>query len=122
MLTPESVRAQIERLTGDLIGISLSKYQNYPSIREMGPGVTEIGFRNGIGIDTVGLSIVMKNLPYQKIYDVLDHEQMYNVKMVDGALIQLMYRFRNGNIESHRLAFFPSPDLEEYQNEHSSFR
>ena len=36
--------------------------------------------------------------------------------MIDGALLQLMYRFQKTELESHRLAFFPSPYLEEFQN------
>ena len=36
--------------------------------------------------------------------------------MLDGALIQLQYTIVGGRVEKHRLAFFPSPDLSEYQN------
>ena len=40
----------------------------------------------------------------------------YNVKMLDGALIQMMYVFSEGQVKRHRLAFFPAPHLEEFQN------
>lgn len=40
----------------------------------------------------------------------------YNMRMLDGALIHMMYRFRNNQLEAHRLAFFPSPFLGEFQN------
>ncbi len=36
--------------------------------------------------------------------------------MLDGAFIQIMYLFRNNQITKHRLAFYPSPHLEEFQN------
>lgn len=36
--------------------------------------------------------------------------------MIDGALIQIMYKFHENSLQSHRLAFFPSPYLEEFQN------
>ena len=36
--------------------------------------------------------------------------------MLDGALLQMMYLFDNGILHRHRLAFFPSPHLEEFQN------
>lgn len=62
------------------------------------------------------LSIVLKNTPYQDIYRELDRTQTYNIKMLDGALIQLMYRFANDKLVSHRLAYFPSPNLLEFQN------
>ena len=42
---------------------------------------------------------------------------MYNIKMIDGALIQMQYRFNGNSIESHRLAFFPSPNLDIFQND-----
>ena len=38
------------------------------------------------------------------------------MRMLDGALIHMMYRFKNNQLEAHRLAFFPSPFLEEFQN------
>ncbi len=37
--------------------------------------------------------------------------------MLDGALIQMSYRVKNDLVETHRLAFFPSPYLEGFQNE-----
>jgi len=36
--------------------------------------------------------------------------------MIDGALIQLMYNFEGNELKKYRLAFFPSPNLEEFQN------
>ncbi len=36
--------------------------------------------------------------------------------MLDGAIVQLQYTIIGNVIERHRLAFFPSPDLSEYQN------
>jgi hypothetical protein len=37
--------------------------------------------------------------------------------MLDGGLIQLLYRFCDGELVGHRLAYFPSPDFESFQNE-----
>lgn len=37
--------------------------------------------------------------------------------MLDGALISLRYRFKAGVICEHSLSYFPSPDLENFQNE-----
>lgn len=37
--------------------------------------------------------------------------------MIDGALINLLYRFKNNDIIAHRLSFFPAPNLEVFQNE-----
>ena len=51
------------------------------------------------------------------MYLELCTKRTFNIKMIDGALIQMQYRFRKNKIESHRLAFFPAPDLEIFQNE-----
>ena len=37
--------------------------------------------------------------------------------MPDGALIQIAYRFLGTELTGHRLAFFPSPYLEDFQND-----
>jgi hypothetical protein len=112
MLVPEIIYKQVEKLTSDIIAISLCNHQKYPSIRSHPGDIKEIGFG-----DNNNLSIVLKNLPYSEIYKELERAQSYNIKMIDGALIQLMYRFHKNKIKNHRLAFFPSPYLEEYQND-----
>lgn len=64
------------------------------------------------------LSVALKNIPYQDKYEVLKEDRNFNFKMLDGALIQMMYQFNNTGRElsSHRLAFFPSPMLERYDS------
>jgi hypothetical protein len=111
MPTPEKICNQVIQLTIDLIKLSLCNNQNFPALREKAGRVKEIGFSNDDD-----LSIVLKNLPYQQIYDELDRVQAYNFKMLDGALIQILYTFKDNDLISHRLAFFPSPNLEKYQN------
>src|SRR5690349_8325365 len=64
------------------------------------------------------LSIALKNVSYSDKYDVLKNDRNFNFKMVDGALIQMMYEYNvtGKKLISHRLAFFPSPNLERYDN------
>lgn len=111
MPTLKQVHQQIEHLTADLVGLSLCDRQNFPSSRDLGQGVCEVG----IG-ERVNVSYALKNVHYRDIYTELNRTQTYNVRMLDGALIHMMYRFRDNQIEAHRLAFFPSPVLEEFQN------
>lgn len=111
MPSPDQIRGQMENLTADLVGLSLCDRQNFPSMRDLAEGVCEIGFGNKGNI-----GVALKNVPYADIYSELERAQAYNIRMLDGALIQMMYRFRDNNIEAHRLAFFPSPRLEEFQN------
>jgi hypothetical protein len=102
---------QVVRLTADLVGLSVCNHQNFPSMRDLGRGVKEVG----LGVKS-NLSVALKNVAYCDVYDELERTQTYNLKMLDGALIQMMYRFNYEVIEAHRLAFFPSPYLEEFQN------
>jgi hypothetical protein len=101
----------MQRLTAELVGLSLCDRQNFPAMRNLGQGYCEVG----IGIKGT-ISYALKNVSYHDIYTELDRMHAYNMRMLDGALIHMMYRFKNNQIESHRLAFFPSPFLEEFQN------
>ncbi|GHV03643.1 hypothetical protein AGMMS50229_03280 [Campylobacterota bacterium] len=111
MPSSKDVVGQIHKLTEMLIGLSLCNQQNYPSISSSKGRLEEIGIENHLS-----MSIALKNIPYNEIYAELCRTKAYNLMMLDGALLQMMYRFNNNNIESHRLAFFPSPSLEKFQN------
>lgn len=110
MPSPGRIRHQVQRLTSDFVGLGLCNSQNFPSIKSEG-GISEVSY-SGMS----DLSIVLKNQPYQDLYSELLRTSAYNILMLDGAIIQLMYRFKDGILVSHRLAFFPSPNLDEYQN------
>ncbi len=98
---------QIQNITSKLIAVGLSEEQNYPS--ENNGNIYISGNQD--------LSIALKNISYSDIYKILDETKNYNIRMVDGALIQLMYSFdANDNLLKYRLAFFPSLTLEDFQN------
>lgn len=101
-----NILAQIRNITSQLIKVGLSEQQTFPSEKN---GLIYISGNHD-------LSIALKNIPYAKAYNILDREGNYNIKMIDGALIQMMYTFVDGVVIKSRLAFFPSPNLEEYQN------
>jgi len=105
------VRAQINDLVSDLIKIGLCDDQNPPFERGGPDELIEITFPGSRHI-----SIASKDIMYREIYDRLKGERAYLVRMADGALVQMMYIFKEGEIQRHRLAFFPSPYLEEFQN------
>ena len=107
----DAVLRQLRSIISDLIRLSLCNHQNFPCEYTNHEGITEVSFK---GSDNI--SIALKNQPYLDIYNTLLANEAYSVKMLDGALLQFLYRFHNNEIISHRLAFFPSPDLEEYQN------
>lgn len=107
----EEIYIQIQNVTSQMVAISLCDRQQFPTMRDIG-GKWEISVK-----ESSTLSIALKNLPYQIIYKELDRAGTYNLKMIDGALIQMMYMFDDQGIMSHRLAFFPSPELEDYEND-----
>jgi len=64
------------------------------------------------------VSIALKNIPYSEKYSILSEARNFNIKMLDGALLQFMYEFNSSGrkLLSHRLAFFPSPFVERYDD------
>jgi hypothetical protein len=107
----ENVLKEIRTLTADLIEAGLCNDQNYPVLNKTAKARYEISFS---GDDD--LAITLKNIPYIDVYSELLINKSFNLFMLDGALVQLQYTILSGRVEKHRLAFFPSPDLSEYQN------
>ena len=110
MPTPNQIKKQINEIVKFLVEIGLADDQNYAFRRDLKGKVVQIIFE---GFSR--LSITLKNRNYDEIYRDLVKEQAYNVKMLDGALIQMTYKFIDKTLQLHRLAFFPSPNLEEFQ-------
>jgi len=105
------VKQQIESLVIYLVDIGIASDQNFPFRRSNYDGKIEVTFPGAMHV-----SVAMRDKSYAEIYDHLIRERAYNIKMVDGAMIQMMYLFDDTTLETHRLAFFPSPYLEEFQN------
>lgn len=111
-MTPLQTLKQIKDLTLALVGLSLSNEQNYPMTKGKPNAKFEISVSNA-----EGLTVALKNVAYRDIYGELEKARCFNVKMIDGALVSLRYRFLAGTICEHSLSYFPSPDLEQFQNE-----
>ena len=103
---------EINAITSKLIELGLSDDQNYAVQKEIAPTRREVTF-GGDG----GLAYVLKDTPYTDLYKEIKENRDYNISLPDGGLIQLQYVFQDDEVEKHRLAFFPSPDLSEYQND-----
>ena len=103
----DSLCNQINQVTSELIKVGLSVSQNFPASRN-NKIVTWSGQSD--------ISIALKNISYVDIYDEFLKHDNYNIQMLDGALIQMMYTINNNDIISHRLAFYPCPNLERYQD------
>lgn len=111
-MTPHQTLRQVKELTEALVGLSLSNEQNFPSVHGKANAAFEITVSTA-----AGMSVALKNVAYRDIYGELEKARCFNIKMLDGALISLRYRFKAGVICEHSLSYFPSPDLEHFQNE-----
>lgn len=63
------------------------------------------------------LSRSLDDILYAELYDVFLRARAYNVRMLDGALIQMMYEFGRREVLRHRLAFMPAPHLRYFQDD-----
>jgi hypothetical protein len=110
-MTEKNILQQIKLLTQDIIQVGLCDDQNFPTIINKPENSKEIC------TGKIRTNVFLKNISYTDMYNVLLKQRFYNLKMLDGALITMYYLFVNGEIHSHRLTFFPSPNLEEFQND-----
>ncbi len=102
---------EINVLTYYLIESGLADDQNLPVLSRKGRDEYEVSIA---GFDS--FAPILKNRPYQELHDELAYERGYNVKMLDGALIQMTYELADRSIRKSRLAFMPSPNLLDFQN------
>ena len=111
MPTLSAIKQQINRLVLHLVEAGLSSDQRICFQKSSAGNFMEITFP---GAEHV--SVAMKDMYYIDIYDHFAKERAYNIKMMDGAILQMMYMFDGPDLERHRLAFLPSPHLEKFQN------
>ncbi len=110
MTTAKEVFKEVQSLTASLIGVGICMDQNFPTMNES-KNYTFIGFP---GLER--LAIALKNIPYADTYGEFNGRRYFNMRLVDGALVQIQYTFVRDELSKHRLAFFPAPDLLEFQN------
>jgi hypothetical protein len=110
MLAKEIVKS-ITDITRALIEHGICDEQNYVSTSIEG-NYCEVVYSG-----YADLSIALKNVSYSDIYDELCKNKQFNFRLLDGGLIQILYRVNNDNVIGHRLCYFPSPSFESFQNE-----
>lgn len=111
-MTPREIYRQAYDLTTDLIATNLSVAQNPPTLQRSRGGVENVAFASAAPYD-----LILKGVPYPKIYAELERNNLYNFKLIDGALIQLLYRFKNRELIAHRVGFFPAPQFSAYDED-----
>ncbi|MBM5815988.1 MAG: DUF2290 domain-containing protein [Cyanobacteria bacterium K_Offshore_surface_m2_239] len=107
---------EINELTIALVGLSLSNEQNFPSTYGTKNESFEITVKNA-----ASLTVALRNVSYRDIYESLLEAGCFNMKLLDGALVCLRYRFKGGEVIEHSLSYFPSPDLEHFQNDPEAY-
>lgn len=105
------VKKEIESIISILVQSGMSVYQQYPIIKQCDNSMQKLEWKN-----ITNLSVCLKNLEYNEIYSEINKNKDYTIKLIDGNIIQMMYVFKNNKLYSHRLAMFPSPDLETFQD------
>jgi len=102
---------QIRQITSDLVGTPLCIDQNFP----IKSGNTWDNCE--IEIPSLKVANALKNRPYIDLFQEIDGAKSYNIKLIDGGILILQYRFKNDLLVAHRLAFYPNPNLALFQND-----
>lgn len=106
MMKPKNILKEVKNITTELIRVGLADEFSNPILND----------NNVCWNRCSDISISMKNIPYKDIYRKIISDKNFNFKFPDGGVIQLLYNFDSDGLLKHRLAFFPSPDFEEFQN------
>ncbi len=109
MKKQEKVFREIRKITQELVKCGLAEEYNFPIIHHT--DIVWEGYQD--------ISLYLKNMSYAVLYGEMERGHNFNVKMPDGGILQFMYRFngRGTELQSHRLAYYPSPSYEIYQND-----
>lgn len=110
------VKSDLDALLSTLIERGIADDQNFPVLRQLSAQTWEVSFD---GAEHV--SIAMDDIDYDSIHRELSEKRSYNVKLIDGGLLQMMYLFEGSRVVRHRLAYYPSPSLRSFQEEPDSY-
>ena len=109
-MNPNEVLSEIQGLTRDLIQCSLCVAHVSPSLNTYAGGRRRIEIPGEVDL-SAGMSA---SGSYEEAWRALDTSRTYHMKLIDGALVQLLYTFGD-SLTKHRLAYFPSPSLLNYE-------
>lgn len=113
--SPIRVKEDLDSLIAELIRIGICDDSNFSAIRSSAAHC-EVTFAGAEHI-----SIALADIEYSEIHRELVEKRSYNVKLVDGALLHLMYRFERDRLVQHRLVFYPSPNLLPFQEDPDAY-
>ena len=116
MPTPSGTKIQIDQIVRYMTDTDLSDAQNFPCLDYRNRPLVGVSFPGAEHIPNA-----MDDRPYEEIYGDLVRLRVFNVKMLDGALIQMTYQFNQRTLVKHRLAFFPSPYLGDFESDPQTY-
>ncbi|WET80541.1 DUF2290 domain-containing protein [Amycolatopsis sp. QT-25] len=102
----KSLIKDIKAISAFLIEKSLADDANFPTVLD-GPEKREY-VEYVRGADYAGM---LRDVPYRKVYEAQALGRQYNLRMLDGALLQMSYELKGGELEKSRHAYLPSPSL-----------
>lgn len=104
------LKRDLDDLVGALIEVGVCSVPNFASVRDFG-AVEEVSFSSAERV-----SLISSEDSYEELYGCVATARSFNARLIDGGLLQMMYRFRRGELIQHRLVFFPSPQLPSFQS------
>ena len=103
MVRARTAHTQIRQILMHLAKIGLSDDQQYPILRSGRSRLTEITFAN-----SELASRAMRGAAYADVYEEFVRNRAFCAKLIDGALVQVAYAFRDDELVKHRLAYLAS--------------
>lgn len=110
--TISNIKNDLDSILSHLINRSIADDYNFPYVRQSSSDKWEVSYK---GAENV--SIGMADIEYADIYRELVDKRSYCIKLIDGGLLQLLYLFEDDRLVRHRLAYYPSPNLQPFQDD-----
>jgi len=105
----QTINAQLRNLTINLVRLGLAIDQNWPVFKSSERVIRWQNFKN--------IAFTLKDEPYEKVYEECKKNRDYNFLLLDGAMIQMLYKFDNrDNLIGHILSFYPHYDFARFQD------
>lgn len=102
---------EINALMAFLVAESLADDQNPAFLKQTGVSSYLVHYSN-----LQGPGSLARDVEYAVYYDAQRAARQFNYRMLDGAIVQMTYEFAKRRLQRHRLGFFPSPHLLDFQN------
>jgi hypothetical protein len=113
---PRTVKEDLSAILGMLIERGIVDGQNFPVLRQLSGTHWEVSFD---GAEHV--SLAMGEIDYHDVHKELSEKRSYNARLIDGGMLQMMYRFEGENLIKHRLAYYPSPALRSFREDPDAY-